>query len=987
MTHPAANQEEAGGRHGRRGLVEKMKSFFLGDDLFISYSRGDSTNYAPALANRLGARGFICYLDQYGTDIDDELPLKLKRKLLHSTALVLIGSRSAVNSTPVRQEIELFKTTGRPIIPIDVDGAFTQSDFYRLIRGLPISTDLQPGDVPQASDAERPAVEEIKEAGDRLRAAQPSDEVINRISDSFKYTKRTAWQRRLLFGGVAFLLFSFGFALYYLAVAREAAYDAEISQLRAEFARKDASDAQTQAEQAQFDRFEAQRLARQAADAESIAKGNADLADKKAAAAAAREQTARRLEAQATANAKLQQTIASSRQLASQAAKFVSYQPDRAFVSSADAYLIYPTVEARSSLLSTLQHYSHLTRMLRQHRGKVISIAYGLKGRVLVTAGEDGKLIFRDIIGNAPPAAVSASNSGDPAISVACSPGGSLCASLTQQGDVKLWEVIDAGGDLRVEPRKVTPSQPCPGSLVFINDKTLAVGCGSLLVYWNLARPDSEPEERLLDPQTTSINSLAASPDGKMLAVASQNSVQLLDADDANRPPVTLEIPRELVTRDPGAGESDGTPQPLGRAPKWTTSASFSSDGRLLAVGRSDDAVIIWDVEKCVASGDPICKSVGQPLSDAGRIVAFNTLPESKGLVTAKVSGEINQWVVDPRWGSHWLTRWRQSYKPGVYSLSFLPHPYRTFVTGSGDGAVAIWDALEEPKLGFSPPGNIRDYGNRLSVSGLAFNAAGDKLLVIDLGETRELWHAGKDKFDIHPAGEKISERVAREFPLIARNDKGTISIQNMALPKLDPQKMPIKATGLVALSPDGKTLAVFEESKGIVVWDVRDKARPAPKGSLPADGKVSEIVFSWDNKILAIGYYDGGIALWNVARRKLLRRLASPLMIKPTDTYEAAVAALAFSRDNLMLASSSSYGSIVLWDVPSGEFLGQLDEEYKKSANSLAFSRDGRKLVSGGIDGVIVWDISPCSWLRQADAIANVAERREPCRESPTKR
>jgi hypothetical protein len=51
-----------------------MKSFLLGDDIFISYARGDSSTYATSLANGLGERAFLCYIDQYGTDVGDELP-------------------------------------------------------------------------------------------------------------------------------------------------------------------------------------------------------------------------------------------------------------------------------------------------------------------------------------------------------------------------------------------------------------------------------------------------------------------------------------------------------------------------------------------------------------------------------------------------------------------------------------------------------------------------------------------------------------------------------------------------------------------------------------------------------------------------------------------------------------------------------------------------------------------------------------------------
>ncbi len=46
--------------------VEKLRRFLFGDDIFISYSRVDST-YALSLANELTKKKLSCFLDQWGT--------------------------------------------------------------------------------------------------------------------------------------------------------------------------------------------------------------------------------------------------------------------------------------------------------------------------------------------------------------------------------------------------------------------------------------------------------------------------------------------------------------------------------------------------------------------------------------------------------------------------------------------------------------------------------------------------------------------------------------------------------------------------------------------------------------------------------------------------------------------------------------------------------------------------------------------------------
>ena len=57
-------------------IIEKIRRFLFGDDIFISYSRVDST-YALTLANELTKRKLSCFLDQWGTPPGEKLPKEL----------------------------------------------------------------------------------------------------------------------------------------------------------------------------------------------------------------------------------------------------------------------------------------------------------------------------------------------------------------------------------------------------------------------------------------------------------------------------------------------------------------------------------------------------------------------------------------------------------------------------------------------------------------------------------------------------------------------------------------------------------------------------------------------------------------------------------------------------------------------------------------------------------------------------------------------
>jgi WD40 repeat protein len=137
-------------------------------------------------------------------------------------------------------------------------------------------------------------------------------------------------------------------------------------------------------------------------------------------------------------------------------------------------------------------------------------------------------------------------------------------------------------------------------------------------------------------------------------------------------------------------------------------------------------------------------------------------------------------------------------------------------------------------------------------------------------------------------------------------------------------QCIPVREPGsnALALSPDGKLLAVADE--GVGLWDVNGGRQNAKLGM---EQTISALAFSPDGKQLAAAGQQ--TVLWDVATGTEIHRLNS---IRHTH--------LAYSPDGIVLATDG----IGLWEAATGNALPTLDEALH--ARPFAFSPDGKTLA-----------------------------------------
>ncbi|KAL5641699.1 hypothetical protein ACGC1H_001989 [Rhizoctonia solani] len=158
-----------------------------------------------------------------------------------------------------------------------------------------------------------------------------------------------------------------------------------------------------------------------------------------------------------------------------------------------------------------------------------------------------------------------------------------------------------------------------------------------------------------------------------------------------------------------------------------------------------------------------------------------------------------------------------------------------------------------------------------------------------------------------------------------------------------------------VAYSPDGKSIVSGSWDTTIRTWDAQS---PSIIGE-PLTGHsewINSASYSPLGDIIVSGSSDKTIRLWDVNTR---RQLGDP--IKGNNLFFS----VAFSPDAKFIASGSGYSSpdsspsVQLWDVQKGTAVINPFKGHTQTVNSVQFSPNGTRVVSGSDDNTIrVWDV-----------------------------
>jgi WD40 repeat protein len=290
--------------------------------------------------------------------------------------------------------------------------------------------------------------------------------------------------------------------------------------------------------------------------------------------------------------------------------------------------------------------------------------------------------------------------------------------------------------------------------------------------------------------------------------------------------------------------------------------------------------------------------------------------------------------------------------KEGPTELAWLPDN-RTLVAAGWKNAVALVDrsAAQGTNLPTEDCADLTANGNCYSRS-IAISAAGDKALIgtatgrlfmLDLGTRTELWSRKVAdqpvlKVAFHPDGQRVAARLGGGSIELSMADTGHIA-QSYVIEKPTWAVSGADRSGF-AFDPSGAYVAETT-SRGINIRRLSDRTVVWHSDQL--QGAPAFLAWSPNGRKIAVGTSRDTVELFDALGSAIPRVLRA---------HTSAVMSLSFSPNSRFLVSNSDKEQIV-WDVPAGREIMQIDQEDKlPSAGS--FSPDGRYLAVSDTSGNI---------------------------------
>ena len=496
-----------------------------------------------------------------------------------------------------------------------------------------------------------------------------------------------------------------------------------------------------------------------------------------------------------------------------------------------------------------------------------------------------------------------------PLIGIAWAPSNEALFTLAEDGSLKRWALPEA-------PRVLTGhGQPVKGTAVTSDGAIVVTGSPDQTVrVWNTANGQAI---RNLEGQQGPVRGVAVSPDDRLAAAAGDAGIVRLWnlADGAPLPPL------------------------LGHAGA-IADVAFNPDASQIATADADGMVRVWRATGATIElpGDRSQSQAAAISRDGSRLAVGGTAGDKPAIFIRDLqSGNVIATLT--------------GHEGPVTSLAFNKDGTR-LISGSGDKSARVWNAADAqfPQLTV-----LSDHPGAV----LAVALSDDGATAFTSGSENDVrqWNVADASLtrNISGHGNQVTSLLFAAPHVVSGSSDGTVRWWNPADGAGVRSVNHGAAVNAIAISADATRLLSGGADQNGKLWNAADGQLIATLAGSPA--AVTHIAIAADGERLACRSSDG-VRIWDAAGRPV-ERIESP---------EPAAHGLHFGADSRSLVLTATDGAIRMTRLAVSALLAG----HEGTVSSVAFSTDGKHILSGGADMTVrVWSAEDGSAVRTLSGAA----------------